>query len=447
MNKLISVVSWVAVFLLWNGVLSAADRPNILFILVDDMGWRDLACYGNPIHETPHIDKLASQGMRFTNGYAACPICGPSRAAIMTGKSPSRTGFVDNFITQVVGGKMSRAKGNQFMKLEEWTLAEALHAGGYQTGFLGKWHLSASNEIRLPTDQGFDVNIAGCLWGHPVNGYFAPYGIPAPGFKEGPEGEYLTDRLTTEAIHVLDDFSQKDKPWLLYMSYYTVHAPFNSKEEKTRKYEEKARQAGVKNLNATYAGMVESFDENVGRLLQWLDDHELREKTIVVLTLRGYKGELYEGGIREPFIIRWPGVTKPGSKCDSPVQGVDFYATLLEMVDLPENPEQHIDSTSLVPLLKGETVFDHGPLIWHFPVAVPHMPYSEPGSAIRDGDWKYLQFYNDGRRELYNLKDDIGETKNLISAMPEKVAEMKAQLDAMLKAHNAAIPIDLPAKP
>ena len=188
MNKLISVVSWVAVFLLWNGVLSAADRPNILFILVDDMGWRDLACYGNPIHETPHIDKLASQGMRFTNGYAACPICGPSRAAIMTGKSPSRTGFVDNFITQVVGGKMSRAKGNQFMKLEEWTLAEALHAGGYQTGFLGKWHLSASNEIRLPTDQGFDVNIAGCLWGHPVNGYFAPYGIPAPGFKEGPEG-------------------------------------------------------------------------------------------------------------------------------------------------------------------------------------------------------------------------------------------------------------------
>ena len=432
----------------------STSKPNILFILVDDMGWRDLGCYDHEIFETPHIDMLASQGMRFTNAYAACPICGPSRAAIMTGKFPSRTGYVDNFIPQMNGTIMERSKENLFLKLEEVTLAEALKAGGYQTGFVGKWHLSASNEIRLPTDQGFDVNVAGCLWGRPLKGYFAPYHIPLPDFQEGPEGEYLTDRLTTEAIQVMDDFSQKDRPWLLYMSYYTVHGPFHSKPEKTRKYEQKAQQANVKIKNAPYAGMVESLDENIGRILDWMDTKGLREDTIIIFTsdnggmvaasenqpLRSYKGDIYEGGIRVPCIIDWPGVIQPGTVSDSPISGVDFYATLLGMTGLPPQPEHHKDSVNLVPLLKGDSSFNRGPMIWHYPVGVPHIPHSKPGSVIRSGDWKYLHFYEDGRSELYNLKDDIGETKNLLKSMPEKAVEMKAQLDAVLKEHQATIP-------
>jgi arylsulfatase A-like enzyme len=418
------------------------------------MGWRDLGSYGNEIHETPNIDHLASQGMRFTDAYAACPICAPSRAAIMTGKFPSNTGFVDNFISQMKGAKLARSKKNQFMKLKEVTLAEALKAGGYQTAFIGKWHLSASNEIRLPTDQGFDVNVAGCSWGHPVKGYFAPYGIPAKGFKEGPKGEYLTDRLTTEAIGVMDEFSKQDNPWLLYMSYYTVHGPFHSKAEKTKKYVQKSRKMKLKLKNAAYAGMVESLDENVGRMLDWLDENNLRKNTIVVFTsdnggmiratdnrpLRSYKGDLYEGGIRVPCIIDWPGVIKPGSVSDAPIHGVDFYATLMGMTGLSSQPENYRDSVNLVPLLKGQNNFERGPMVWHYPVAVPHIPFSKPGSVIRAGDWKYLHFYEDGRSELYNLKDDIGETKNLIKQMPDKAAVMKALLDAKLKKHNAIVP-------
>ena len=249
--------------------------------------------------------------------------------------------------------------------------------------------MSASETARLPTDQGFDVNVAGCSWGHPLEGFFSPYNIP--GFKNGPEGEYLTDRLTSEAIRVMDDFSKKEKPWLMYMSYYTVHAPFHAKAEKIEKYDRKARQAKVE-LNTRYAGMVESLDENVGRILRWLDERGLRKDTIIVFTsdnggfhmathnrpLRGYKGELYEGGIRVPWIVQWPGVTQPGSVCDKPVHGADFYATLLEMTGLPQRPEQHRDGVSLVALLKGGAGFDRGPLVWHYPVSLPR-PFLRAG--------------------------------------------------------------------
>ena len=280
-------------------------------------------------------------------------------------------------------------------------------------------------EPRLPTDQGFDVNVAGSFWGHPLKGYFSPYHMP--NLEDGPKGEYLTDRLTSEAIRVMDDFSKQDKPWLLYMSYYTVHGPLHSKAEKTKKYAEKARQAKVKLKSPAYAGMVESLDENVGRMLDWLDEKGLRKNTIIIFTsdnggmvratdnrpLRSYKGDIYEGGIRVPCIIDWPGVIKPGSVSDTPVHGVDFYATLLAMTGLPQQPEHHEDSVNLVPLLKGDTDFERGPMVWHYPVGVPHIAHSKPGSVIRDGDWKYLRFYEDGREELYNLKDDIGETNNL----------------------------------
>ena len=416
------------------------------------MGWKDLGSYGNKIHETPNLDKLAERGMRFTNAYAACPICGPSRAAIMTGRYPSTSGFVDNFVSETKGGILQRTQERSHLELEAVTLAESLKTGGYQTGFLGKWHLTNNDETHLPTDQGFDVNIAGGWKGHPRDGFFSPYKLAH--LKDGPKGEYLTDRLTTEAIAVLDRFSKNDGPWLLYLSYYTVHAPFHSKPEKTKKY------AAKKARNPKYGGMMESMDENIGRLLSRLDEKGLRENTIIFFTsdnggykpatnntpLRGHKGDLYEGGIRVSCIAEGPGVAK-GQVSDTPIHGTDYYATLLELAGIEKKPEIAPDSVSLVPLLKGDAKFKRGPMFWHYPVAKPLTPLSEPGSVVRDGDWKYLYFYSDRRSELYNLKKDIGETKNLIAAMPEKADELKRQLDSVLKAHKAVIPDAVPANP
>lgn len=422
--------------------------PNILFILVDDMGWGDLGCYGHEVFETPNLDKLAKQGMRFTNAYAACPICGPSRAAIMTGKFPSTSGFVDNYVSEIKDGTLQRKEDRSHLELEAVTLAESLKAGGYQTGFVGKWHLTTNDETHLPTDQGFDVNIAGGWKGHPHDGFFSPYKLAH--LKDGPKGEYLTDRLTTEAIGVLDQFAKKDTPWFLYMSYYTVHAPFHSKPEKKEKY---AAKKPKKPKNPAYGGMMESMDENIGRILAWLDQKGLRENTVIVFTsdnggykpatdntpLRGHKGDLYEGGIRVSCIAEGPGVSK-GVVSDVPIHGTDYYATLLAMAGIAKKPEVAPDSVSLVPLFKGDTKFKRGPMFWHYPVAKRLTPLSEPGSVVRDGDWKYLHFYADGRSELYNLKNDIGEKKNLAQAMPEKAAAMKALLDAELKQHKAIVP-------
>jgi arylsulfatase A-like enzyme len=427
------------------------EQPNILFILIDDMGWRDLGCYGHEIHETPNIDRLAAHGMRFTDGYAASPVCSPTRASIMTGKYPSRTG-ISNWIAGdfYVNTPLRCEETSPFMKLEELTLAEALKAGGYQTGFVGKWHLGGKSYF--PQHQGFDVNVAGNHKGNPGKGCFSPHGLE--NLTDGPEGEYLTDRLTTEAVRLMDGFSKKEKPWLLYMSYYTVHCPFIAKPEKIEKYTAKARAAGEENFNATYAAMVESLDENVGRLLDWLDEKGLRENTLIVFTsdnggfheathqrpLRGYKGELYEGGIRVPLMVDWPGVTKPGSVCDKPVVSTDFYPTLLEAAGLPPRPEQHIDGVSVVPLLKGDTAFDRGATIFHYPHYLPRHS-AIPGSVIRDGDWKLIYFYEGERTELYNLREDIGESENLADRLPEKTAKMKAQLDDALKEHGAKIPV------
>ena len=449
MNKNIFIIfAW---FFAYSGLKAELQKPNFLFILVDDMGWKDLGSYGNKIHETPNLDKLAERGMRFTNAYAACPICGPSRAAIMTGRYPSTSGFVDNFVSETKGGVLQRTQERSHLELEAVTLAESLKTGGYQTGFVGKWHLTNNDETHLPTDQGFDVNIAGGWKGHPRDGFFSPYKLAH--LKDGPKGEYLTDRLTTEAIAVLDRFSKNDTPWFLYVSYYTVHAPFHSKPEKTKKY------AAKKARNPKYGGMMESMDENIGRLLSRLDEKGLRENTIIFFTsdngghkpatdntpLRGHKGDLYEGGIRVSCIAEGPGVAK-GVVSDTPIHGTDYYATLLEMAGIEKKPGVAPDSVSLVPLLKGDAKFNRGPMFWHYPVAKPLTPLSEPGSVVRDGDWKYLYFYSDGRSELYNLKEDIGETKNLAALNPEKAKKMKTQLTSVLKAHNATIPLALPPK-
>ena len=427
------------------------ELPNIVFVLVDDLGWSDLGCYGNEFHETPNIDRLASRGMRFTHGYAASPVCGPTRASILSGKYPSRTGYTHNWFTQnpdedpFWNEGMPRTE-HAFMPLEEFTLAEALKAAGYRTAFVGKWHLG--EDQYSPVRQGFDVNVAGSYWGHPREGYFSPYEMP--NLENGPQGEYLTDRLTSEAIKVMENYSKGEKPWLMYMNYYTVHAPIQGKAEKIAKYEEKSRRLNAGTINAGYAAMVESLDENVGRLVQWLDDKDLRKATVIVFTsdnggwvrattnkpLRSYKGHLLEGGIRVPWIVSWPGVTKPGSVSSEPVISTDFYPTVLDTLGVMLRPEQHRDGVSLAPVLRGDPDFERGPMVWHY----PHVRISRPGSAIRAGDWKLIHYYEDGRRELYNLRDDIGESDNLADRLPEKVAAMKEQLDTMLEEHGAKIP-------
>lgn len=440
-----------ASFSIAAGEANKSQLPNILFILADDLGWHDLGCYGHEIHETPNIDKLAGDGMRFTDGYAAAPVCGPTRASILSGKYPSRTGYTHNWLTPnpeeqpFWGEEMPRTR-HAFMKLGELTLAEALRDSGYQTAFVGKWHLGEAPFY--PRRQGFGVNVGGSHWGHPYEGYFSPYKMP--NLKNGPEGEYLTDRLTGEAINVLEGFSSIRKPWLLFMSYYTVHGPIQGKPEKIAKYKEKRRRIRADGLNAEYAAMVESLDENVGRLIEWLDDKELRENTVVIFTsdnggwvqattnepLRSYKGHLLEGGIRVPWIVSWPGVTKPGSICRKPVISTDFYPTILETLGLKLRPKQHRDGVSLAPVLRGDSDFDRGPMVWHY----PHVRISKPGSAIRSGDWKLIYYYQDGRRELYNLNNDIGESHDLAGRLPEKAAAMKARLDAILRDQGAKIP-------
>ena len=433
------------------GEANQSQLPNIVFILADDLGWHDLGCYGHEIHETPNIDKLASDGMRFTDGYAASPVCGPTRASILSGKYPSRTGYTHNWLTPNPEERLFWGEGmprtrHAFMKLEELTLAEALKDSGYQTAFVGKWHLGEAPFY--PGRQGFDVNVGGSHWGHPYEGYFSPYMMP--NLKNGPKGEYLPDRLTREAINVLEDFSRSGKPWLMFMSYYTVHGPIQGKPEKVTKYKERQRRMRADGFNAEYAAMVESLDENVGRLIKWLDDKELRQNTVVIFTsdnggwvqatsnkpLRSYKGHLLEGGIRVPWVVSWPGVTKPGSVCRKPVISTDFYPTILETLGLRLRPEQHRDGVSLAPILRGDSDFDRGPMVWHY----PHVRISRPGSAIRAGDWKLIHYYQDGRRELYNLNDDIGESHDLAGRLPEKAAAMKARLDAMLRDQGAKIP-------
>jgi len=455
----------------------APKRPNFVFFLIDDMGWRDLGCYGSPFHETPNIDKLAAQGMRFTDAYAACPVCSPTRASIVTGKYPARLG-----ITQWIGGANKPTPYRHFLPLEEVTVAEALKEAGYATGFVGKWHLSTRGDDRqqyYPDRQGFDVNIAGDWSGQPPT-YFHPYKrgkrtleTMPPG---GQEGDYLTDRLTDESIKFLE--TNKDKPFLLYLSHYAVHTPLESKEELTDKYKTKAQtlptaqgpharpvygryKTRMVQDHPVYAGMVQSVDESVGRVMDKLETLGLSDNTIVIfmsdngglstvgregptcnLPLRAGKGWLYEGGIREPMIVKWPGTVKAGSTCDELVTSTDFYPTMLEMAGLPLRSEQHADGLSLVPLLKGTDTLDREAIYWHYPHY--HGSGSRPSGAVRAGDYKLIEWYEDGRAELYNLRDDLGEQKNLAKVEPEKTNELSRMLHAWRDEVGAKMPVGDP---
>jgi arylsulfatase A-like enzyme len=446
-------------------------RLNFVFMLIDDMGFKDAGCYGSTFYETPHIDNLAAEGMRFTNAYAACPVCSPTRASILTGKYPARINLTDWIPGRQANGprpdeKLIGPRFSQQMLLKELTLAEAFKDASYATCFIGKWHLG--DEMYYPEYQGFDKNIAGISYGWPVGGYFSPYKNPK--IKDGPQGEYLTDRLTDEAIKFLTQ--NKDKPFLLYLSHYAVHTPLQSKKELTEKYQNKVaempppkgprflpegkKEARQVQDHAVYAGMIQSTDESLGRITKKLKDLGLTENTAVIfmsdngglstaegsptsnLPLRAGKGWLYEGGIREPMIIKWPGRTKPAAICHEPVISNDFYPTMLEMAGLPLRPSQHIDGLSLVPLLTGAAKLYRNALYWHY----PH--YSNqggsPAAAVRSGDYKLIEFYEDNRVELYNLKDDISEKNNLAEKMPEKTAQLRKLLQMWQNSVNARMP-------
>jgi arylsulfatase A-like enzyme len=453
-------------------------KLNFVFFLIDDLGWTDLGCYGSKFYETPNIDKLAREGMRFTEAYAACPVCSPTRGSIMTGKYPARLG-----ITQWIGGSQKPTEYADRLELEEVTIAEVLKGQGYATGFVGKWHLSPREaDIRAnfyPDKQGFDVNIGGDWSGAPPT-YFYPYEknnraleTMPPG---GEEGEYLTDRLTDESEKFIE--ANKDRPFLLYLSHYAVHTPIESKQVLTDKYKAKAerlpepegqRFAGVYGSyntrlvqdNPAYAGMVQSVDESVGRVMKKLEESGVADNTAVIfmsdngglstvpregptanLPLRAGKGWLYEGGIREPMLIKWPGVVIAGSICSEPVTSTDFYPTMLEMAGLRPMPEQHIDGVSLMPFLKNKGVLKRKAIYWHYPHY--HGSGNRPSGAVRAGDYKLIEWYEDNSVELYNLKNDISEKHDLAKEMPEKAAELQGMLAQWRKEMKAKMPASGP---
>jgi arylsulfatase A-like enzyme len=432
-------------------------KPNFVFILIDDLGWKDLGCYGSTFHETPHIDRLAAQGMRFTNAYAAAPVCSPTRASILTGRYPARLHLTD-FLTGRAdrpSQKLLRPHALQYLPLDEVTVARALKPLGYASASIGKWHLGT--EPYYPERHGFDVNIGGTVTGSPPGGYFR---FRTPSLAARTEHEYLTDRLTEEAERFIE--RNRERPFFLYLAHYAVHIPLQAKESLVAKYQAKARSANGPH-NAIYAAMVESVDAGVGRIMKRLADLGLAGRTVVFFfsdngglsvregpdtpatsnaPLRAGKGYLYEGGIREPLVVRWPGVTRPGSVCDVPVCSIDFYPTIREAAGGQPDARRRIDGISLMPLLREEGGWSREALYWHY----PH--YSNQGGrpcgAIRRGRFKLIEFYEDGRLELYDLKADPGEGHDLASKMPDKAGQLHAMLAAWRKAVDAQMPTPNP---
>lgn len=435
----------------------AVERPNVVFFFIDDLGWTDLGFMGSEYYETPAIDRLAKDGMVFRSAYANAPNCAPSRACLMSGQYTPRHGIY------TVGDPV---RGNhRFRRLEPIanktvldesfvTIAEVLQAAGYRTASMGKWHLGPD-----PTTQGFDVNIAGREWGSPSGGgYHSPYRYP--NLREPESGEYLTDRLTREAVRFVEN--NKDRPFFLYLTHYAVHTPIQAKAELTAKYQAKPK--STHHRNAKYAAMIESVDHSVRDVLDALDRLGLSQETIVIFfsdnggfmgatsnhPLRGAKGMLYEGGIREPMIVKWPGVTQAGTTCDEPVIGIDFYPTLLEMCDVRPPSGSRLDGLSLAGLLRDPgSRLPREAIYWHFPCYLQGKgdpgggPFrTTPAGAIRMGDWKLIEWFETGRLELYNLANDIGESKDCSGSHPEKLAELHAAMKAWRERVRAPVPTE-----
>jgi arylsulfatase A len=430
-------------------------KPNILFILIDDLGWQDLHCYGSKFYETPNIDRLSAGGMMFTNAYSACPVSSPTRASILTGKNPARLQFTGH-ITAIgrhrypEQGRIIPPQDKMYVALEEVLIPEALKPLGYSTISIGKWHVG-DKEKYFPTHQGFDINIAGYAQGSPPT-YWAPYKNPEldwnpsiENLDEGKPGEYLTDRLTNEAINFLK--VNKEHPFFIYLSHYAVHTPLEVADSLVRKYEKKLESNHSKK-NAVYAAMIENVDSNIGRLLSELDKLGLTNNTIIIFysdnggympatdntPLREGKGFLYEGGIRVPLIIKWPGYVAGGTLCDEPVISDDLYPTIMEMVGKGVTPVKNIDGLSLVPLLSGEKHLKRDQLCWYYPHYSPQAQM--PGYAIRKGNFKLVEHYDPVKIELFNLQEDIGEKNNLAESNPGKVLELRSSFNNWLKRMN-----------
>ena len=460
------------------GIFSASAEtlnersPNILVITVDDLGWADLGCYGADLHETPNIDAFAATAQKFTNAYAAAAICTPTRAALLTGKSPAKLNMTiwrEAAINNQFARKLIPPDVSANLSVNEVTIADALKAEGYVTAHLGKWHVGDGEHF--PETQGFDINVGATVWGAPPT-FFYPYRGEiyrsyrfVPGLERNVngkydlnrEGEYLTDRLTDEAISIMERF--KEEPFFINLSYYTVHTPIEGKKELVEYYQKKLA-SGMSHQNAIYAAMVHSLDENIGRLMAKLDELKLTDHTVVVFTsdnggfinewdgqavtdnapLRSGKGALYEGGIRVPTIIRWPDITIPNTTSDYPITTQDFYPTLLEMVNLKWDSSQvaAFDGISLIPVLKDpQAELKQRALYWHYP---HYYHTTKPVSAIRQGDWKLLEFLEDNHVELYNLKEDVGEKNNMKKANPEKAKELLHLLTEWRQQVDASMP-------
>lgn len=472
---MIRYLAALACSILCAASLQAADKPNVVFFLVDDLGQRDLGCYGSTFYETPNLDRLAKEGMLFTDAYAACPVCSPTRASIITGQWPQRTG-----ITDYIGAplnpkdwkrntKLLPAPYTDRLSLDSPTLAKSLRESGYATFFAGKWHLGP--EGWWPENQGFDINRGGIDRGGPYGGnkYFSPYGNPR--LNDGPEGEHLPDRLATETARFMEE--NKDRPFFAYFSFYSVHTPLMAREDLKKKYEDKRKRLGLQEKwgreferdvrlvqdHAVYAAMVEAMDQAVGKVLRKLEELKLHENTIVIFTsdngglstsegwptsntpLRGGKGWLYEGGIREPLLIRWPKVVKPGSVSHTPVSSPDFFPTLLDVAGSKAPANQTLDGVSLMPVLQGKSLGDR-PLFWHY----PHYGNQggAPGAAMRYANWKLIEWHEDGKTELFDLSRDLGETMDLAASEPERLARMLAELHAWQTNVGAKMPIKNP---
>lgn len=445
----------------------AQPQPNIVFIMADDLGWADLGCTGSTFYETPHLDRLAADGMRFTTAYSACPVCSPTRAAAMTGKYPARVKVTD-YIPGDRRGRLNPAFYLHHLPLEEVTIAESLRDARYKTALIGKWHLG--DEGFWPQDQGFDVNVAGS--GKGGSPQISPYKLP--NIIDGPPGEYLTERLTEEAIKFLE--GARDKPFLLVLTHYDVHTPLVGKKELIEKFQAKAAALPASTTprfraegagedrrvqdHAVYAAKVASLDQSVGRVRETLARLGVDKNTVIVFTsdngglsttegaptsnapLRAGKGWLYEGGIRVPLIVHWPGVTSAGRTSDVPVITNDFYPTLLEIAGLPPLAAQHVDGVNLVPLLKDEGRPARDTLYWHY----PHYGNQggSPGGAVREGDWKLIEFFEDHRVELYNLRADAGERHNVAALLPERAEQLRKKLTAWRTSVGAEMPTPNP---
>ncbi len=462
-TQIVAIIAMIGAVPCDRRACAAETKPNVVLIVVDDLGWADLGCYGSKFHKTPNLDRLAAEGMRFEQAYAACPVCSPTRAAILTGRYPQRM----NITTWLPGHpdrpahRLKQPVVSLQLPASETTIAESLKAAGYTTAWVGKWHLGGKGSA--PTDHGFDINIAGDHMGQPYS-YFAPYsnkdGKTIPGLEQAPEGEYLTDRLAAEAEKFIDAHHQQ--PFFLYLPNYAVHTPLKAKQEIIAKYGPMPAQANGSQINPIYAAMMESMDEGVGRVLKKLDDLKLSERTLIIFTsdngglangkgqiipptsntpLRDGKSHLYEGGIRVPLIVKWPGVVKAGSINREVVSSIDLYPTIVAACGQKTTAE--LDGLNLRPVLDGTDTLKRDAIYWHFPHYNGNAG-AKPGAAIRAGEWKLIEFYETGRQELFNIAKDMRESNNLIEQNADIAKGLHAKLAAWRESVGAKMPTPNP---